>query len=83
MAVNVRINASSNIGRAIVTQTVRSSVVAQNFAPKPNVALVELTDTNITNLQDGQVIQYNSITQKFEANTVVAGAVTNVNGGAF
>jgi hypothetical protein len=72
MAVNVRINANSNIGRAIVTQTVRSTIVAQNFAPKPNVALVELTDTNIVGVQDKQVIQYDSATGKFVANTITA-----------
>jgi hypothetical protein len=67
---------------AKVTQQTRSTVVAQNYAPKPNVALSELTDTNLSGVQDKQVLQYNSATGKFVANTVTASLVA-VNGGAF
>ena len=66
----------------IVRQQTRSTIVAQNFTPKPNVALAELTDTNVSGVQDGQVIKFNSSTGKFEANTVTA-TVVAVNGGAF
>ena len=66
----------------IVKQQSRSTIVAQSFAPKPNVALTELTDINITSVQDKQVIQFNSATGKFEANTVTA-TVVSVNGGSF
>ena len=51
---------------AKVTQRTRSTVVAQNYTPKPNVALSELTDTNVAGVEDGQVLQYNSSTGKFE-----------------
>jgi len=67
---------------AKVTQQTRSTVVAQNYAPKPNVALSELTDTNLSGVQDKQVLQYNSATGKFVANTVTASLVA-VNGGSF
>ena len=67
---------------AKVTQQTRSTIVAQNFAPKPNVALTELTDINVAGVQDGQVIQFDSATGKFIANTVSA-TVTAVNGGSF
>ena len=67
---------------AKVTQQTRSTVVAQNFAPKPNVALTELTDVNLTSIQNNQVLQYNSATGKFVANTVTASLVA-VNGGSF
>jgi hypothetical protein len=66
----------------VVKQQVRSTIVAQSFAPKPNVALTELTDINITSVQDKQVLQFNSATGKFEANTVTA-TVVAVNGGSF
>jgi hypothetical protein len=82
MAVNARINTGSNIGQVKLTQQTRSTIAAQNFAPKPNVSLVELTDMNITNVQDKQVIQYNAITGKYEANTVTATTVI-VDGGRF
>ena len=43
MAVNARVNTGSNIGQVKLTQQTRSTIAAQNFAPKPNVALAELT----------------------------------------
>ena len=66
----------------IVRQQTRSVIAAQSFAPKPNVALVELTDVNVAGVQNGQVLQFDSTTGKFEANTVTA-TVVSVNGGAF
>ena len=82
MAVNARVNTGGNIGQVKLTQQTRSTIAAQNFAPKPNVALSELTDINITSVQDGQVLQYDSATGKFVANTVTA-SVVEVNGGSF
>ena len=67
---------------ARVTQQTRSTIVAQNYKPKPNVALTELTDTDLTGVENGQVLQYNAVTGKFEANDVTA-TVTTVNGGSF
>ena len=72
----------ATIGRVKVGQTNRTTVVASNFNPKPNVALTELSDTSLTGISDGQVIQYNSATGKFEANTVTA-TIVSVNGGSF
>jgi hypothetical protein len=66
----------------IVRQQTRSVIAAQNFAPKPNVALVELTDVNATGAENGQGLIYNSVTGKFEANNVTA-VVTSVFGGNF
>jgi hypothetical protein len=44
--------------------------------------LTELSDISISSVQNGQVIQYNSATGKFEANSVTA-TVVSVNGGSF
>ena len=66
----------------IVRQQTRSVIAAQSFAPKPNVALVELTDVNVTGAENGQGLIYNSVTGKFEANNVTA-VVTSVFGGNF
>jgi hypothetical protein len=82
MAVNVRINNGTNVGQVTVNQQTRSTVVSQNFKPKPNVALTELTDINVAGVQNGQVIQFDSATGKFIANTVTASLVS-VNGGSF
>jgi hypothetical protein len=70
------------IGRVKIGQTNRTTVVASNFNPKPNVALTELSDTSLTGVEDGQVIRYNSTTGKYEANTITA-TVTSVFGGKF
>ena len=82
MAVNARVNTGGNIGQVKLTQQTRSTIAAQNFAPKPNVALTELTDMNVAGVQDKQVIQFDSATGKFIANTVTASVVA-VNGGSF
>lgn len=82
MAVNARINTGSNIGQVKLTQQTRSTIAAQNFKPKPNVALVELTDVSATGAENGQGLIYNAVTGKFEANNVTA-IVTSVFGGNF
>ena len=82
MAVNARINTGSNIGQVKLTQQTRSTITAQNFKPKPNVALAELTDVSATGVENGQGLVYNSVTGKFEANKVTA-TVTSVFGGNF
>lgn len=82
MAVNARINTGSNIGQVKLTQQTRSTIAAQNFKPKPNVALTELTDMNVVNPQNGQALIFNSASGKFEANTVVSSVVA-VDGGRF
>ena len=69
----------------IVRQQTRSVISAQNFVPKPNVALVELTDVTATGAQspqNGQAIIFNSSTGKFEANTILS-KVLSVDGGRF
>jgi len=82
MAVNARINSSGTIGQVKLTQQTRSTIAAQNFAPKPNVSLTELNDINVSGVQNGQVLQFDSATGKFVANTVTA-TVVSVNGGSF
>jgi hypothetical protein len=76
-----RLGSSTSV-TGIVRQQTRSVIAAQNFAPKPNVALVELTDVNATGAENGQGLIYNSVTGKFEANNVTA-VVTSVFGGNF
>ena len=73
---------ASIIGRVKVTQSTRSTIVAQNFAPKPEVSLGQLNDVNTQGVQNGQALIFNSATGKYEANTVTASVVA-VNGGSF
>jgi hypothetical protein len=73
---------ATTIGRVKVTQSTRSTIVAQNFAPKPEVSLGQLNDVNTQGVQNGQALIFNSSTGKYEANTVTASVVA-VNGGSF
>jgi hypothetical protein len=71
---------ASLIGRVKVTQSTRSTIVAQNFVPKPEVSLGQLNDVSTQGVQNGQALIFNSSTGKYEANTVL---VTVINGGVF
>ena len=73
---------ATTIGRVKVTQSTRSTIVAQNFVPKPEVSLGQLNDVNTQGVQNGQALIFNSATGKYEANTVTASVVA-VNGGSF
>ena len=76
-----RLGSSTSI-TGIVRQQTRSVIAAQNFAPKPNISISEVVGVNVAGVQNGQVLQFDSTTGKFEANTVTA-TVVSVNGGAF
>jgi len=66
----------------IVRQQTRSVIAAQNFAPKPNIAISDVVGINVASVQNGQSLVYNSTSGKFEANTISA-TVTSVDGGRF
>jgi hypothetical protein len=66
----------------IVRQQTRSVIAAQNFAPKPNIAISEVSGVNVASVQNGQSLVYNSTSGKFEANTISA-TVTSLDGGRF
>jgi hypothetical protein len=72
----------ANIGRVVINQPNRSRIVAQNFAPKPNVSLAEISDVTTSGVQNGDTLVFNSATNKYEAKTVTA-TVTEIIGGTF
>jgi hypothetical protein len=72
----------ATIGKVTISGGQRSTIVAQNFAPKPNVRLSEITDVDTTGVQDGDALVYDSETDKFITTTVQA-FVTEINGGQF
>jgi len=76
-----RVGSSTSI-TGIVRQQTRSVVSAQNFVPKPNVAISDVAGINVASVQNGQSLVYNSSTGKFEANTIIAN-ITAVDGGRF
>jgi hypothetical protein len=76
-----RVGSSTSI-TGIVRQQTRSVVSAQNFVPKPNVAISDVAGINVASVQNGQSLVYNSSTGKFEANTISA-TITSLDGGRF
>ena len=72
----------ANIGKVTINQPNRSRIVAQNFAPKPNVSLAEINDVTTTGVQDGYALVYNSATGKYELQQITA-TVTEIVGGTF
>ena len=76
-----RLGSSTSI-TGVVRQQTRSVVAAQNFTPKPNVAISDVAGINVASVQNGQSLVYNSSTGKFEANTIIAN-ITAVDGGRF
>lgn len=83
MAVNVRVNTGGNIGQVKLTQQTRSTIAAQNFTPKPNVSITELSDVNTTGIQNGFTLVYNSATGKYDAAASPPATVTQITGGSF
>lgn len=85
MAIVAKINTRNTIGRATITTPRNTAIVSQNFAPKPNVALVELTDVSALAVEDGYVIQYNSETSKYEPAPIANASInlTKIQGGLF
>ena len=85
MAVNAKINTGSSIGQVKVTQSVRSTIVAQNFVPKPNVKLNEIVDVNTVGVQNGFVLSYSSATNKYETQSIanVSATISQISGGTF
>ncbi len=82
MAITAKINVTTGIGRATITQPNKSTIVAQNFAPKPEINLGQLNDVDSQGVQNGQTLIFNSATGKYEANTVTA-TVVSIVGGTF
>ena len=83
--VTARITNRGVVGQVSVTAPPRTTIADPKFKPKPNVAMTELTDTDITVVQDGEVILYDATTSKFKVGPVNQAQieVTRINGGSF
>lgn len=81
----VKITQPGTIGKVAVSSPNRTFISDPKFKPKPNVALVELTDVTIESLQDGEVITYNSDEGKFIIAPINQAQINlrNIVGGSF
>jgi hypothetical protein len=85
MAITAKINVTTGIGRATITQPNKSTIVAQNFAPKPDVSINQIGGITTAGVQDGFTFIFNSDTNEFEAAPAadVTGQITQITGGTF
>lgn len=81
MAVNVKIAQSKTIGTVRVGQTQATLITSPNHGVNPNIALEDLNNVSTTNVENGYVLVYNSITDKYEMQQVLE--LNNVSGGIF
>ena len=75
----------ATIGRVVDRPNQRTTIADPKFAPRPNVGLVELFDTTITEVQEGEIILYDATAGKFK-NAPLTDAninIDNINGGKF
>lgn len=64
----------------------RTTIVANNFRAKPNVAMAEINDVDVSGLQDGYILVYSSANNKYETKSssiITPVTVAQVDGGYF
>lgn len=84
MAITARVSTGSSVGAVSIRQTSRSTIASQNFAPKPNVALNEVSGVTTTGAQNGYALVYNSTTNVWEPQAIEAATtIAQLSGGTF
>jgi hypothetical protein len=72
------------IGKVTIRQPSRSTIASQNFAPKPNVTIAEISGVSTANVQNGYALIYNSATGLLEAEAIEdVATVSQIVGGSF
>ena len=73
--------ANTTIGRVRIGQRQSTTIASPNFAIKTNIALADITDVSTENVENGYVLVYNSVTDKYEMQQVLE--INNLSGGRF
>jgi hypothetical protein len=55
-----------DVGQVEITQPNRTTIVSNNYRPKPNVALIELNDVSTTGMQDRYSLTFVAANSRFE-----------------
>jgi hypothetical protein len=71
--------------KVTVSSSNRTVIADPRFKPKPNVALTELSDTTVTNPEEGDVVAFDASEGKFTNKRIgdVVVTITNIQGGNF
>lgn len=74
-----------DIGKVTIKQSTRTVIADPKYQVKPNVALVELSDTDIVEPENGEVLVYDALTAKFKSSPLGEAQVSlvSINGGSF
>ena len=85
MAIVAKINTAGSIGRATINQSNRSTIVSNNYRPKPNVFINEVGGVSTSGVANGYTFVFNSTTNNFEVQPFgdLTGTITIITGGTF
>jgi hypothetical protein len=75
----------ASIGRVTVRALDKPALVSQRFDPKVDLSIGEINDVDITGLQNGHTLIFNSSVNKFESKPAadLTGQITELTGGTF
>ena len=73
-----------DLGKVTVFQPNRTTITSPNYKPKPNISLAEINDVSVDNPQNGYLLVYNSISNRYEISpaTTIIGSLP-IDGGTF
>ena len=84
MATNVVVNTSS--GTTAVVKPANKSVASVSVAPSANISLGSLTNVDVSNPDDNDVLRYDAANNKYVIAPIILDSnttITNINGGLF
>lgn len=73
------------VGKVVTTPINQTHIASPRFTPKANVAMAEITDVEMIDKANGDILIYNSASEKFELSKLSAEQIDlgNINGGRF
>jgi len=85
MSIKASISPRNASFQVAISSPNRTVIADPRFKPKPNVALVELSDTTLTNLEEGDVVAFDASEGKFTNQRLgdITATISNINGGNF
>ena len=85
MAIIAKINTTGSIGRTTLNQSNKTTIVSNNFRPRPNVSINEVGGVSTSGVANGYTFVFNSTTNTFEVQPTadLTGKITIITGGTF
>tara|TARA_R110000868_G_scaffold204826_1_gene452983 strand:- start:228 stop:485 length:258 start_codon:yes stop_codon:yes gene_type:complete len=85
MAIVAKINTTGSIGRTTLNQSNKTTIVSNNFRPRPNVSINEVGGVSTEGVANGYTFVFNSTTNTFEVQPTadLTGTITIITGGTF